>query len=142
METSAEQQYQRDIARIEAHKLALKDDAFNNYLVELVREVVNERFKYLRDQLGVPLTLHDQTFKSISVESADGLHIATFTFDYLRHEVTTNALRFVVLIERDKPVVTAYNAGQPLGVVTQYQITKLTRNVVDSTAPDLPRPIK
>jgi hypothetical protein len=139
---SAEQQYQHDIARIEAHKLALKDDAFNNYLVELIRKVVSERFEYLRDQLGVPLTLHDQAFKSISVENADGLHIATFTFDYVRHEVTADTLRFVVLIQRDKSVVTAYSAGQPLGVVTQYQITKLTRNVVDSTAPDLPRPIK
>jgi hypothetical protein len=139
---SAEQQYQRDIARIEAHKLALKDDAFNNYLVELIRKVVNERFEYLKNQMSAPLTLHDQDFKSISVENADGLHVATFTFDYLRHEVTAHALRFVVLIERDKPVITAYSAGQPLGVVTEYQITKLTRNVVDSTAPDLPRPIK
>jgi hypothetical protein len=138
---SAEQQYQRDIARIEAHKLALKDDAFNN-LVEHVRKAVNERFEYLRDQLGVPLTLHDQAFKSISVENADGLHIATFTFDYLRHEVTAHALRFVVLVERDKPVVTAYSAGQPLGEVASYQITKMTRNVVDSATPDLPRPIK
>jgi hypothetical protein len=139
METTS--QYQRDVARIEAHKLALKDDAFNNYLVEPIRKAVNERFEYLRDQLGVPLTLHDQAFKSISVENADGLHIATFTFDYLRHEVTAHALRFVVLVERDKPVVTAYSAGQPLGVVTSYQITKMTRNVVDSAAPDLPRPI-
>ena len=137
-----EQQYQRDIARIEAHKLALKDDAFNNYLVELIRKVVTERFEYLREQHAVPLKLYDQAFKSISVENADGLHVATFTFDYLRHEVTANALRLVVLIERDKPVVTAYSAGQPLGVVTELQITKLTRNVVDSTAPDLPRPIQ
>lgn len=137
-----EQQYQRDIARIEAHKLALKDDAFNNYLVELIRKVVRERFEYLRDQRGVKLTLYDQAFESISVESADGLHIATFAFDYLRHEVTANALRFVMLIERDEPVVKAHSGGQPLGVVTDYQITQLTRNVVDSTAPDLPRPIK
>jgi hypothetical protein len=139
---AAEQQYKRDIARIEAHKLALKDDAFNNYLVELIRKVVTERFEYLRDQLGVRLKLHDQAFKFISVESTDGLHIATFTFDYLRHEVTANALRFVVLIEHDKPVVKAYSAGQPLDTVNEYQITKLARNVVDSTAPDLPRPIK
>lgn len=136
-----ETQYQRDIARIEAHKLALRDDAFNNYLVELIRKVVTERFEYLKNQQGVPVTLHDQAFKSISVENADGLHIATFTFDYLHHEVTANALRFVVLIEGNKPVITAYSSGQPLGVVTDYQITKLTRNVVDATAPGLPRPI-
>ena len=60
-----EQQYQRDIARIEAHKLALKDDAFNNYLVELIRKVVRERFEYLRDQRGVKLTLYDQAFESM-----------------------------------------------------------------------------
>src|SRR5258708_6944766 len=54
----AEQQYQRDIARIEAHKLALKDDEFGR-LVEQVRQEVRAHTRY-HQQRGAAITLNDR----------------------------------------------------------------------------------
>jgi hypothetical protein len=129
-----ETQYQRDISRLEAHRLALKDDEFQR-LVETIRRAVTLRYEYLRDQ-GVSLRLHDHSAATISVAN-DGLRIATFAFDYLRHEATARGLRFRVLITRGgNAVVTVHESGQPLGTVNPYQITKLVHNAVDIAKED------
>jgi hypothetical protein len=128
-----ETQYQRDISRLEAHRLALKDDEFQR-LVETIRRAVTLRYEYLRDQ-GVPLRLHDHSSATISVAN-DGLRIATFAFDYLRHEVTSRGLRFQVLLTDGNAVVTVHESGQPLGTASPYQITKLVRNAVDIAKED------
>jgi hypothetical protein len=137
----AEQQYQRDIARIEAHKLALKDDEFGR-LADLIRKEVREHERHLREERGCAIVLHDRDSRSISVENADGLHSVTITFDALRHEVSWPASKFAVEIDGyGKAVVTGRNFGQLLGVVTEHVIITSVRRAVESIT-DLPRPIK
>jgi hypothetical protein len=138
---TAEQQYQRDIARIEAHKLALKDDEFSR-LTDLIRGDVREHARYLREERGAPIVLHDRDSRYVSVENADGLRSVTIAFDALRHEVTWPGHKFAVEIDGyGKAVVIGRNFGQLLGVVTQHVIITSVRRAVESIT-DLPRPIK
>lgn len=141
----ADQQYRRDIARIEAHKLALKDDEFGR-LVEQVRGEVRAHERYLREQRGTAIVLHDRDPLRATVENADGLRSATFAFNDVRHEVEVSGegvhyLFAVAIHSYGKPIVTGRKYGQLLGAVTIDTVTDAVRNAINSIT-DLPRPIK
>ncbi len=144
METAAqEQQYQRDIARIEAHKLALKDDEFGR-LVEQVHQEVRAHERYLREERGAAIALHDRDPLSATVENADGLRSAVFTFNAVRYEVEVRGegvhYLFAVAIDGyGKPVVTGRKYGQLIAANIDMVITAV-RHAIESVT-DLPRPI-
>jgi hypothetical protein len=137
-------QYQRDIARIEAHKLALKDDEFGR-LVDYVRDAFREHAEFIRDEKKAPIILNDHDMESISVENADGLRSATVKFDPLRHHIDVDGTRahYVFTVEIDKqgkPVVMGRKADQPLGSVDKNTIRKALHGAIDYIT-DLPTPI-
>jgi hypothetical protein len=137
-------QYQRDIARIEAHNLALKDDEFGRW-VNFARDEFREHAEFIRDQKKAPIILNDHDAESISVENADRLRSATVTFDPLRHQIEVDGTRahFVFTIEIDqqgKVVVMGRKAGQQLGSVDKNIIRKALRSAIDYIS-DLPTPI-
>ena len=139
-----ETQYQRDIARIEAHKLDLKDDEFNR-LVDFVRDEFREHAEFLRDEKKAPIILHDHDTESISVENADRLRSATIKFDPLRHQIDVDGTRahYVFTVEIDiqgKPVVMGQKADLPLDRVDKNIILKALRGAIDYIS-DLPTPI-
>src|SRR5579859_110384 len=141
---SAEQQYQRDIARIEAHKLALKDDEFGS-LVDYVRDAFREHAEFIRDEKKAPIILNDHDTESISVENADGLRSATVKFDPLRYQIDVDGTRahyvFTVEIDKEgKPVVLGRKANLPLGSVDKNTIRKALHGAIDYIT-DLPTPI-
>jgi len=141
----SEQQYQRDIARIEAHKLALKDDEFAR-LVIYARDEFREHAEFIRDEKKAPITLNDHDTESISVENDDdGALSATVKFDPLRHQIDVDGTRahFVFTVEIDKqgkPVVMGRKAGQPLGSVDRNTVRKALHNAIDYMS-GLPTPI-
>ena len=138
------QQYQQDVIRIEAHKLALKDDEFQR-VSELVRREVREHARYLREERGAPIVLHDRDWQRITVENTDGLRVAAFVFNTIRHEIDVRGIDshyvFEVAINHDgKPVVVGRKFGQSLGTVDVGIVINAVRNAVESIT-DLPRPI-
>ena len=140
----SEQQYQRDIARIEAHKLALKDDEFGR-LSGLIRQEVRDHEHYLREERGAAIVLHDRDVNRVTVENADGLRFTTITFDDLRHEaeVRGEGVHYVFAVTIDgngKPVVTGRKYGQLLSTVTKNTVVDAVRHAIESIT-DLPRPI-
>jgi hypothetical protein len=142
METAT--QYQRDIARIEAHKLALKDDEFSR-LVEQVRDEVRLHEQYLRGKRGAAVVLNDRDPLRVTVENTDGLRSATFTFDELRHEIGIQGVgvdySFAVDINYNgKPIVTGRKFGQLIPADANV-VVRAVRNAIESVT-DLPRPIK
>lgn len=136
---SAEQQYQRDIARIEAHKLALKDDEFRR-VSELVKQETREHTRY-HQQRGAAITLNDRDSRMIYVSTTDGHQVVTISFNEVRHEVdilkTGGTLPisylFAVNISNDKPIIVGTKwKTEPLGVVTDDKIITAIRNAVDA----------
>jgi hypothetical protein len=141
---AAEQQYRRDIARIEAHRLALKDDEFGR-LVDYVKDEFREHAVFIRDEKKAPIILNDHDTESISVENADGLRSATVKFDPLRHQIDVDGTRahyvFTVEIDKEgKPVVMGRKAGQPMGSVEKNTIRKALHGAIDYMS-GLPTPI-
>ena len=140
---STEQQYQRDIARIEAHKLALKDDEFLRW-VEFSRDAFRAHAEYLRDEKKAPITLHDHDTESITAENADGLRRATVKFDSLRHEIDVDGTRahyvFTVEVHQGKAVLTGRKSGQSLGSVEKNLVLTALYNSINYIS-DLPTPI-
>jgi hypothetical protein len=138
-----EQQYQRDIARIEAHRLALKEDEFHR-LAQQIQEEVREHQRFLREERGAPIKLHDRDPERVTVENGDGVRVTTFTFNYLRHEADVRGqgvhYLFAIAIEKEKPVVTGRKSGQLLGSVSDHTVITAVRNAIESIT-DLPRPI-
>src|SRR5258708_31215142 len=140
----AAEQYQRDVARLEAHRLALKDDEFGR-LVDYVKDAFREHAEFIRDEKKAPIILNDHDVESISVENADGLRSATVKFDPLRHQIDVDGTRahymFTVEIDKQgKPVVLGRKAGQPLGSVNKNTIRKALHGAIDYIS-DLPTPI-
>ncbi len=135
----AEQQYQRDIARIEAHKLALKDDEFGR-LVEQVRQEVRAHTRY-HQQRGAAITLNDRDPRVIYVSTADGQQIATITFNAVRLEVEVKktggtlplSYSFSVDTSNDKPIIIGTKwKTEPLGVVTDDTVIDAVRGSIDA----------
>jgi len=140
---SAEQQYQRDIARIEAHKLNLKDDEFRR-LIGHVLKAVREHERDRRDR-GAQIKLNDHDPTNVTVANLDGLRVVTFASNAVRHTVDIQGVgihyAFEVVIDHyQKPVVTGRKYGQAMGVMTDDAITDACRSAIDSVT-DLPQPI-
>jgi hypothetical protein len=142
METTS--QYQRDVARIEAHKLALKDDEFSR-LVDKIREEIRSHERYLREERGVPIVLFDRDPLRATVENKDGLRSAVFTFNQFRYEIDVRGegihYAFEVTIGGNgKPIVIGRKYGQLLNAVTIDNVIDAVRSAINSIT-DLPRPI-
>ena len=136
-------QYQRDITRIEAHKLALKDDEFRK-LSDLVLKEVRAHERFLREERGAAIVLHDR-FSPITVENVDGLRRAVFAFNSVRFEVDVQSAGIHYLFSADvnpagKPVVIGRKFGQSLGEVGIDVVTEAIRSAINSIT-DLPKPI-
>jgi hypothetical protein len=130
-----EQQYLRDRARLDVHRLALKDDEFG-CLAEQVRTEVRAHTRYLQER-GVPIILHDHDRLRITVENTDRLRLAVFTFNAVHHVADVRGAGvhhvFEVAIDHDyKSVVIGRKFGQSLGTVDNDKIVDAVRNAIDS----------
>lgn len=83
---AAEQQYQRDVARLGAHRLALKDDEFRR-VTELVRQETREHVRYVQ-QRDPSIVLNDRSMRRAAyISSSNGQGVATIIFNSVRHEI-------------------------------------------------------
>lgn len=133
------EQYQRDIARIEAHKLALQDDGFRN-LVNLVQREIYERTNFLQRR-GALITLQPGGW---SVANADGKRVAMFTPKALSFQIDAKGAgvdySFKIEVEHNSPVILMSKWGTAQGKVDEYTVREAIHNVIDSIT-DLTRPI-
>jgi hypothetical protein len=141
MDTS-EQRYQRDVARLEAHRLALKDDEFRR-ISDLVRQEAREHARFVQ-QRGAAVVLNDRDPHALCVSSADGKQVVTIAFNAVRHQVEIkNGLHYLCQVDIDshgKPIVTGKKWGQPLGIVTDDMLIDAVRHAINKIT-DLPLPL-
>ena len=134
----------RDVARVEARKLAIKDELFA-HLVERITEEVREHERYLREQRGAPLVLHAHDSQLYSVENDRTGRQATIAFDGLQHiiEIRGEGIHytFEVISDKGRPGFTMRKDGELVpGTVTQGKMLTAVHLAIDSIT-DLPAPI-
>jgi hypothetical protein len=138
----ADQQYQHDVARLEAHRLALRDDEFRR-VSDLVRQEAREHTRFVQ-QRRAAVVLNDRDLNTICVSSADGQQVVTITFNSVRHQIEVkNGLRYLFQVDIDlhgNPIVTGKKYGQPLGIVTDDQVIDGVRHAINKIT-DLPLPL-
>jgi len=134
-----EQQYQRDLTRLAAHRLALKDDEFQR-VSGLVRQETRQHVCY-HQQRGAAITLNDRDSRVIYVSTTDGQQIATITFNAVRHEVEVQktggtlpiSYSFAVDTSNDRPIIVGTKwKTEPLGVVADDMVIDAVRSAVNA----------
>lgn len=139
---TAEQQFQRDIARLEAHKLALKDSEFIQLTLHVQTEI-KERVEYYRRKHGrevLEANFQDDKQYFISL-GADNTQVLTVTFDSLRHEITfhkengpepVNRVIRIQVQSNDRLVLTHRKAGVELGITSYAKLDRVVHPSVDA----------
>jgi hypothetical protein len=130
-----EQQYLRDRARLDAHRLGLKDDEFG-CLVEQVRKEVRAHTSY-QQQRHASLVLNDRDSRVISTEY--GQQVTTITFNAVRHQVQIKktgiapvSYEFNVDVSNDKPIIVGRKWSEPLSVVNGDAVIDAIRHAIDA----------
>ena len=138
----AEQQYQRDVARLGAHRLALKDDEFHR-VSELVRQEAREHTRYVQ-QRDASIVLNDRGMRrAIYISSAVGQKVATITFNPVRHEIaikttgTSTPVNYLfqadVTLTGDRPIVVGFRgSAEPLGLVSDDLVFQAVRSAINA----------
>lgn len=138
---AAEQQYQRDLARLEAHRLALKDDEFQR-VSTLIRQEAREHFRYY-EQRGARIKLNDRDMHVIYISSEDGQRVATIAFNSVRHEIEVKEVggntpvsylfRVDVTPTGERPVVIGFKwKTEPLSTVSDDTVMTAVRHAIDA----------
>jgi hypothetical protein len=143
METALqqEQQYQRDKARLAAHKLALKDDEFNR-VSELVRQEARDQARHHQER-GAGIILQDRDSRVLYVSTTDGQQVVTITFNAVRYEIEvkkvggTLPVLYLFSVDiatpTDKPIIIGTKwKTEPLGVVSDETVMSVIRKAINA----------
>src|SRR5262249_10589324 len=130
-----DEQYRRDAARIEAHKLDLKADEFER-ISKLVRHEIREQVDYLKQtQATAVIQLNDRNNREWYVSRVDGPgaqahRVLTVGFNEVRFSIEMRSgevihYRFQIEIapSSGNPIVTGVKQKvQPLGTVSDHTV--------------------
>jgi len=124
--------------RLEAHRLALKDDEFTRVGHE-VHRATKEYVDYLHQELG-NIKLDDRTSPFLVSRTDDASQVLTIAFNSVRHEITFEKdngpepvhRAIVVDVQNSKPFVSHRKFGSNLGELPFADIVDLVRKTIDA----------